>query len=117
MKKSTSTGLEQALVKIARVLYDYTASQQDAEEMRRLQPIAVELDKLMVHHFDTTGRLHPDVCYELEEWATLKSELQRLSDKQVAAHFAYLPQAVENHQKNAQAILEKLEEETASPVA
>jgi hypothetical protein len=67
--------LEIALVKIARTLFDYTESQENFQELSRLDPIFDHFEQTANNYHNHTGRLHPDLGFELAEWTAFKREL------------------------------------------
>lgn len=93
--------LEIALVKIARALFDYMDSQNDISEMDRLDPLYETFRELANNYHNQTGGLHPDLGFQLVEWAALKFEAmegtakEAPSDKFVAQYRAIVKDIIE----------------------
>lgn len=83
MSNKPNVQLEIALVKIARALFDYTDAQNDPKELSVLNKIWGDFESVVGDYHNATGRLHPDLCYDPGEWATLKREaLEAVAKKQ-----------------------------------
>lgn len=82
MKQNTKVNLdlETALVKIAKVIFEYVDSQDDVKEIGRLDEIFNAFSNLVRDYHNQTDRLHPDLCQDFSEWGTLRGErLEALS--------------------------------------
>jgi hypothetical protein len=111
--EAVNRDLEVALVRIARVLFDFTKSQDDFNQFARLDPLFDELCRRVDEYHNQTGRLHPDLGLELGEWASFKSELLSPDhDKHVAEGKSNIDRAfVDNYGKTPENIIRGLEHE------
>jgi hypothetical protein len=105
--------LEIALVKIARALFDYTASQEDHDSLGRLDSQFDAFQQTANDYHNRTGGLHPDLGLELTEWAAFKSELLASDHPQrVAAGKSGIDRAfVDGYGKTPELIITELEHE------
>ncbi len=99
--------LEIALVKIARTLYDYVNDQDNAKKILAINRLMGSFDSLVADYYNQTGRLHPDLCYELGEWVALKAELLELPSR--SADAGVTTQLVEEYRIRSLHIVESLE--------
>lgn len=111
--EAVNEDLEIALVKIARVLYEYVDAQNDAERITRINKLFREFENLAANYYEETGRLHPDLCYDFGEWATLKAEWLALpaERRNQPASEGVTPQFVAEYRSVSLGMIENLERE------
>jgi len=79
---AANINLELALIKIARALFEYIDSQIEPEQLGRLDPVFNEFCELANDYHNQTGMLHPDLAFNLAEWASLKDDLLTASSEE-----------------------------------
>ncbi|MGH8542056.1 MAG: hypothetical protein ACREX3_00065 [Gammaproteobacteria bacterium] len=109
---TTNVDLEVSLVKIARVLFEYVDSQEQPHEINRVNLIFKDFDRLVADYHNQTERLHPDLCYDLGEWATLKAEVLAMTKEELSLPDQRgLPAMVQTYHDSVHKIIEELEQE------
>ena len=98
--------LERMLTGIARLLFDFTDSQNDSKQLHKLDQMWQPFEKMTADYHNLTGRLHPDLCYDLGEWFTLKTEYCEAKENNLTPN---LPIPLEVYRNNALKMIESLE--------
>lgn len=105
--------LEIAITKIARTLFDFVSSQEDYGIIKSVDGLIAELQSRSNQYVNQTGRLHPDLGFELREWALFKSELLAPdhADRVKEGKSGLTRSFVDNYGKTPEKIISNLEKE------
>lgn len=105
--------LEIAITKIARALFDFVSSQDDSVIIKSVDRLLGDLQSRANDYNNQTGRLHPDLGFELREWALFKSELlsPEHEDRVRTGKSSLTPESVEDYGITPEKIISTLEEE------